>query len=513
MSAVHHAFIVVKNRYRDSVALLRLASEISKRDGITSSTVVLATSVNLDSARERGFALDDQISTESTRIPSANDVFVGVTGQVDACTTALNWAQQQLSESTRTSSDATTAEPATSLRSVVSQQPSITQGTSIAMISVPGQFAAAEAHKALQLGMHAMVFSDNVSLADEIQLKQHAEKRGLLVMGPDCGTALISGVPLGFVNAVRRGPVAIIGASGTGMQEVMTRVHELGSGISQAIGCGGRDLSEEVDASTMRAALRFVSNDEQTRAVVLVAKPAHPSVMRKIVDECRPFLDRGTPVVLAFTGFSHEQVHGEPRIHVSASLSQSADMVVRLMSQNELTPNLPHTVSRGVRGIERLRDSAKTLVGAFVGGTLCAEYGWLIRSSHPTVDLRCTDFGDDMYTNGRPHPMIDPTRRDRAIADALAQPNVALVHFDIVLGLGSTSDPLSTLEPILRRHNGAIGDGPIMTAHVLATDLDSQDRQSLIQKLHSLGVQTYQTNSEAASVAREVAARITNGAA
>jgi FdrA protein len=503
MSVVHQAFAVVKNRYRDSVALLRLSAEIGARKGITSSTVVMATAANLDNARDQGFVFDFERSSETDLSPSPNDVFVGVIGAEESCNAALEWAQQQLTIPTTSDSDAGSPEPPRSLRSAISRQPSIAERTSIAMISVPGRFAAAEAHKALQLGMHAMVFSDNVSLADEVEMKQYADQRGLLVMGPDCGTALISGVPFGFVNAMRRGPVAVVGASGTGMQEVMSRVHQQGSGISQAVGCGGRDLSKEVGATTMRSALRFVLSDSQTRAVVLVAKPVHSSVMRIIVEACQPFLDRGTPVVLAFTGFAQGQVVGEPRIHVARSLADAADTVVRLLGQDTLTPN-PTITSPDLVAARR------TIVGAFVGGTLCAEYEWLVRSSNPHVDLRCTDFGDDSYTYGRPHPMIDPTQRDAAITSALGDPSVALVHFDIVLGYGSADDPLFTLEPILRRHKNM--PAPILTAHILGTDFDPQGKHRLVEKLQNLGVHTYDTNADAASVGSAIASRIVSSA-
>ena len=61
-------------------------------------------------------------------------------------------------------------------------------------------------------------------------------------MGPDCGTAIINGVPLCFANVVRRGDIGIVGASGTGTQEVTVIIDKMGGGVSQVIGTGGRDL-------------------------------------------------------------------------------------------------------------------------------------------------------------------------------------------------------------------------------------------------------------------------------
>src|SRR4030095_10708603 len=114
----------------------------------------------------------------------------------------------------------------------------------IALISVPGDYAAAEALKALAQGLNVMLFFDNVAIADERAIKLYARARTLLVMGPDCGTAIVNGVPLGFANVVRRGDIGLVAASGTGLQEVTCRIHNLGGGISQAIGTGGRDLKD-----------------------------------------------------------------------------------------------------------------------------------------------------------------------------------------------------------------------------------------------------------------------------
>jgi FdrA protein len=509
----HHAFAIVRNRYRDSVALLRLSAEVGARAGLESATVVMATPANLQSALEQGFDFDFVGSSR----PNPNDIFLGVIGAIEACTAALNWAHQQL---TTSGSSATGApgvpagapEPARSLRSLAFRNSLDDSATKIAMISVPGRFAAAETRKALQLGMHAMVFSDNVPLEDEVELKNFAETRDLLVMGPDCGTAVINGVPLGFVNAVRRGPVGVVGASGTGMQEVMARVHQQGSGISQAIGCGGRDLTEEVGGATMRTALRFLLTDANTQAVILVAKPAHPSVITGIVDACQRFLDRGTPVVLAFTGADNESVIDEPRIRVARSLAGAADLVVSLLSAARSGPEVSLPDHQFVDfEVAEIAAERRRIVGAFVGGTLCAEYKWLVGASAAKTDLRCTDFGDDTYTNGRPHPMIDPRLRDAAVANALNDPTVALVHFDIVLGFGSADDPLSGLEPALSRHQSNTNNKSFITAHVLGTDLDHQGKAVIVSRLERLGVLTYDTNAEAASIGIAIASRIANG--
>src|SRR5580704_9603583 len=98
-----------------------------------------------------------------------------------------------------------------------------------------------------------MIFSDNVPIAEEASLKHEARERGLMVMGPDCGTAIIGGVPLAFANAVPRGDIGIIGASGTGIQEVSTLIARAGRGVRHAIGTGGRDMHAEVGGLTTLA--------------------------------------------------------------------------------------------------------------------------------------------------------------------------------------------------------------------------------------------------------------------
>jgi FdrA protein len=224
---------VFANRYLDSVALLRLSGDLDAIGGVHVATAVMATPANLARARENGIAVPSEAQP--------NDVFVGVTGEPDACVAALTLARERI-----TAPRAADRVAAGAPEAPVSlwQHSRRGRAADLALISVPGPYAAAEAAKALDLGLHVMLFSDNVSIEDEVALKRRASGRGLLVMGPDCGTAVLNGVPLGFANVVRRGPVAVIGASGTGMQEVMSRVHNFGSGISQAIGCGGRDINE-----------------------------------------------------------------------------------------------------------------------------------------------------------------------------------------------------------------------------------------------------------------------------
>jgi FdrA protein len=537
---------VIANRYRDSVALMRLATELGCLEGIARATVVMATTANLADAAENGFAPLD------AGTPSANDIFVGVTGTAKACEVALLFAQTELETTRRRSTPSTNSNGTVEAdRTLWATASSLKEADphcndpAIAMISVPGEYAAAEAHKALALGMHVMMFSDNVSIEDELALKTTATAKGLLMMGPDCGTALLNGVPFGFVNAVRRGPIAVIGASGTGMQEVMVGIHRLGSGISQAIGCGGRDLTETIAGATMRQALRLLRDDPDTQAIVLVSKPPHPSVLRTLLDDLAPYVAANIPIILAMPGFETAQTFGDG-ITLAGSLAHAAELVVAQLHCLSVEPSLPQpghlqpsnpllgqaqsatsviasanltpiTSSHPSTDISKFlpapvshpsTDDNNTqrrtkVVGAFVGGTLCSEYQWLSRKLPEPFTLQCTDFGDDEYTKGRPHPMIDPAVRDAAIARALLDPTVALIHFDVVLGHGSTPDPTAQLTKQLEHRDA---NGPILVCHLLGTELDPQPLDTIITRLESLGVHMARTNAEGVRIATDLLA-------
>src|SRR6476661_920381 len=251
-------FRVFANLYKDSVALMQVAAALRKRPGVVEASCIMATPANLAQLQHANLSVDANVH------PS--DLLVVVRGEAQACDEAVDAAQALLQGAPAESNKGSDAfsMPLTSIAAGVEQSP----GADLALISVPGDYAAAEAMKALSLELHVMLFSDNVGIEQELAIKRHAEERGLLVMGPDCGTAIINGIPLGFANVVRRGNIGIIAASGTGLQEVTCRIHNLGAGVSQAIGTGGRDLRDEIGGLTMLAGLRALADDEPTRVVV-----------------------------------------------------------------------------------------------------------------------------------------------------------------------------------------------------------------------------------------------------
>ena len=511
---------VVTNRYRDSVALMRMAAAAAEIGGVQSVAVVMATEANLLDAATKGFAVD---SDSLGVTPTANDVFIGVIGQDRACALALAAVSEDLAGTRASTPAAGTSggsqpEAAASISSAFQRvggsaeaHSSLDGGlVSVAVISVPAAFAASEARKALALGMHVMLFSDNVGLDDECDLKQLAAQRGLLLMGPDCGTAMINGVPLGFANVVRRGSVTVIGASGTGMQEVMAHLHRLGSGVRQAIGCGGRDLHLRVGGSTMIQALRLAEADGEVEAVVLVSKPPDPAVLKAVAEAARPLIARGVPVILSATGLHHGDL-AETGLHVADSLEDAARIAFGLASAgpgvslatataSALIPTAGALITTAGAPVVMTGQGETRVVGAFSGGTLKTEFVHLLRDLPANVRVHAVDFGDDEYTKGRPHPMIDPGVRDREVIRALGDPAVAVVHFDVVLGFGAASDPIGGL---LKQLVVMPSDrSSLLCAHVLGTELDPQGRDGVVRRLTDAGVNVFDTNAQAANFIR-----------
>lgn len=350
-----------------------------------------------------------------------------------------------------------------------------------------------------------MIFSDNVSVDDEVALKAEGAANGVLVMGPDCGTAIINGVPLGFANVVRRGSVAVIGASGTGMQEVTSRLHRLGLGVSHAIGCGGRDVTDAVGARTTVAALSLIATDDETSAVILVSKPPGATALARVVEACTPLLGRGIPVVAAFVGLGVHALDGTG-LHVADSLADSADVVARLLGHppdDSLPPDAHDAAALATERARRQSPDRRLIHGAFCGGTFVGETRSLLGAAGIRESVgghTLIDFGDDEYTVGRPHPMIDPSARDARIRWAVTQPTTSIVLVDVVLGHGATMHPVESLAPIVAAIDPS-SDGPIVIAHVCGTDDDPQCRRDVVEQLRTAGVVVADSNADAARIA------------
>jgi FdrA protein len=509
---------IVPNLYKDSVALMAISSKLLSIDGLEGASVVMATPTNLDNLVGAGLG-----GAPGTR-PS--DLVVAVAGTDEACEAALALADELLAAQPAGDGGSVAEQPPSSLQMAATRDPA----TNFALVSVPGSYAAAEAMKALRLGMSVMVFSDNVPQEQELAIKRHAAEHGLMVMGPDCGTAIVNGLPLGFANVVRRGPIGVVGASGTGLQEVTSRIHNLGSGISQALGTGGHDLSEAIGGISMLTGLHALERDPATTVIVLLSKPPAAAVAQRVLDAARKLK---TPVVVNFLGadpasFSDAVVHG------AATLAEAADMAVALAAGRPAASTRA-SVDAPTRG--RLDDAARRMApgqrflrGIFCGGTFCYEAqlicqaeGMRAWSNTPVSgnglldDIRTSrehtlvDMGDDAFTQGRPHPMIDPTLRNERIERDAADPETAVLLVDIVLGYGSAADPASRLLEVLGRARGAArsaGRHLAVIAHVCGTDADPQNRKDAIAQLQAAGALVAASNAEAAGWAAHLAQRV-----
>ena len=508
-------FKVLPNLYKDSVSLMQLGASLRQREGIEQAVCLMATPANLEQLQQAELRVD--------AVASPSDLLVVVRGEATACDDAIAAAESSLLSLARGADDGAGAAfvlPLTSLALGVEQLPA----ANLALISVPGDYAAAEAMKALALGLHVMLFSDNVSVADERALKLRARALDLLVMGPDCGTAIVGGVPLGFANVVRRGGIGLVAASGTGLQEVTCRIHNLGAGISQALGTGGRDLKEAVGGITMLQGVAALAADPQTRVIVLISKPPAAAIAQQIHAAAAA---SGKPVVVHFLGAAPQPLPAG--LVAASSLRHAADLALAL----ERGAALPGAVTAAPADALAAAESIAATMAAsqrcvralFTGGTFCYEaqlvllaQGLGCSSNAPAQGASpfegrleghvLLDLGEDEYTRGRPHPMIDPSLRDAAVLRQAADTSVAVILFDLVLGFGAHQNPAAGLAAALaeaQRLARADGRSLLFIGHVCGTDGDPQDKAAQVRQLQDAGAIIVGSNVEAALLAAHLA--------
>jgi FdrA protein len=442
---------VLRGRYVDSVVLMRLAQALAARDGVADAAALMGTEANKRLLAEGGFSAPD---AEGAR---ADDLVVTVKAEDDVAASAALAAVDALLE--------TTAEPMHAAQPrTIAEALELQPGTNLVSISLPGEYAVVEARRALEAGRHVFLFSSNVSLADELSLKRLAASRGLLCMGPDCGTAIVDGKGLGFANALRRGPVGIVGASGTGIQALTCLLDRAGVGITHAIGCGGRDLRDEVGGATAFAALRVLLADSATEVAAIVAKPPGP----KVAVALRALAAHSPkPIVLCLLG---EQT-------IDDSVSEVLDALGRTLALPAV--DMPPPKRPG------------SVVGLYSGGSLALEARLLL----PDADIR--DLGAEEYVRGRPHPMIDPRERRAQLLAAASDDRVGLILLDIVLGYGAAADPAGDLAAAI----AAASRDALVFASVCGTERDPQGRSAQEATLRSSGAVVFPTNAAAAHAA------------
>ena len=453
--------IVRRNTYYDSITLMLASRDADSHDGVSFAAAVAATPVNCRLLVNHGFDVDAGLGP--------NDLIVAIRADNDdSADTAARAVEQRLSG--RDAGGGRTDEPAPrSLRSVARADAEI----NVAFVSVPGRYSAYEVATALEAGLHVFCFSDGMAIEDEAALKHRAVERGLLFMGADCGTAIIDGVCFGFANAVESGPVGIVGASGTGIQQVTCLLDAAGVGISHAIGVGGRDLSAGVGGTMTLHALDLLAKDDATEVIAVISKPPDPDVARRVADRTQS-LDK--PVVLGFLGRS-------------GTLEDTAARCAELCG-GRLTltdPPLPEPATAG------------TIRGFFCGGTLCEEVASIVQPHVP--DAEFVDYGDDEYTEGRAHPMIDPTLRNERLARDADDPSVGAIVLDVVLGYGAHADPAGdlrrTVEGALKRRDGDLS----VVVALCGTDADPQNLSAQADGLRNAGAIVTYSAAHAARVA------------
>ncbi|CAH8715182.1 acyl-CoA synthetase FdrA [Paenibacillus thiaminolyticus] len=489
--------IIKENVYQDSVSLMLLTNKLSAMEGINRISVMMGTPANLDIFRNTG------LYTPELERAKPNDICIVIdTEQTEKVTEVLKEIDSFLKNQALAGAKNNYDKVRTWDRAM-----QLLSDANLALLSIPGEYVADEAHKALDKGLHVFIFSDNVSEADELALKRKAKEKGLLVMGPDCGTGILAGVPIAFANVISKGNIGIVGASGTGIQEVSTIIDRLGGGVSHAIGTGGRDLSESIGALTMLDGIAALEADAATELIVVISKPPAPEVKKKVT----AFLHSlSKPSVAIFTG--EKPLEPEGNVHYAYTLEDTAVMAVQLAYGS--TTASPGTQGTGAEGGHALQSGQSYIKGLYSGGTLATEAAMLVREAfgipaslkhedgyifkdqgHEIIDL-----GDDIYTKGRPHPMIDPSTRKELIDKMAKDPETAVILFDVVLGYGSHEDMAGELIPSIRNaltHASGEGRTVYFVCSVCGTDQDPQNYGEQRRKLEEAGIMVGDSNVQA----------------
>jgi len=492
---------ILHDTYHDSVQLMRIASDVAQSPAIETTDAVMGTATN----RQTLLEFDGLTEADLSEVQSDDVVLVATSPDPDAAAEAVEEMTSRLESAGDSEKQHDVASEAPKSIRRACKDSTI----AVALISVSGTYAAREAWKALHEGLHTHVFSDNVSLEREHDLKTFAHEKGQLLMGPDCGTAILDGVPLGFANEVSTGSIGLVSASGTGLQAVSTHISRHGAGISQAIGTGGRDLSETIKGLTTRTAIEYLDSDETTDVIVLISKPpAEPAVdaVLETISNCE------TPVIIHFQGVD---MYLET-VRTADTLEETANLALEVTgNKSESVESDPEVDKNALKTEVRSLSAARTDIrGLFVGGTLCTEAVLMADktledvSSNVGVGKRLLDplepsghafidFGTDELTMGRPHPMIDPTVRNEQLREALEQQTTGIVLLDIVLGHGSHQDPAGSIVDTVATTDSNV---PIIAA-VCGTDDDPQSRSEQIRILRDAGIYVADSNAAAARLA------------
>ena len=495
--------VVKPNSYQDSINLMLLTNRINALDGVVQSQIMMGTDANKDIYEAAGL-----LTPEAQAAAPSDMVIVVDAADASVVDVVLDEVKAFLDDLSVKKQTAGAVCEASSWEEAVALLPD----ANMALFSIPGEYAAPELERALDLGLNVFSFTDNVPLEDEVRLKKKAHEKGLLFMGPDCGPGVISSVPVAFTNVINPGNIGIVGASGTGIQEVTCMIDRLGGGCVHAIGTGGRDLSEDVGAITVKDAIVGLEHHDPTDVILVISKPPAPEVRDEVVDLLQKV---SKPVVAIFLGEKPEAHQG--KVHLAHTLEEAARMAVDLARGEAVKKNycLPLDFSCD----EPLAED-KTVVGLYSGGTLAAEAGMMISEAldlgglikkegfilqHDGYDV--IDLGDDIYTQGKPHPMIDPEVRIRMMREYAAKPTTGVILLDCVLGYGCHPDMASALAPVIvecREKAVAEGRDLHFVATVVGTQGDPQDYDRSVRILKEAGAVVEGSNAMAVRAALEL---------
>lgn len=493
-----------KNAYYDSVTLMLISKEIKNINGVAEALVGMGTDLNKE------LTVNLKLDSEELETVSVNDFYIAADVESDDIMTTVIETVNQLLKKKKTESGSEYRP--VSLNAALEMQPD----ANMVIVSIPGQYAQEEVNKLLDKDLNVMLFSDNVSVEAELQLKKKAVEKGLLMMGPDCGTAIINGVPLAFANAVRKGKIGIVGASGTGTQEVSCIIDQLGEGVSQVIGTGGRDLKSEIGGLMMIQGMEALMEDPETSVITLISKPPAPEVAKKILSLTKK---TDKPVVVDFIGGDRtaiEAVGAYPCMTLEDAARKSVALVKGQTPEDfEGFSNASEIEAIISNGLMNVQADQVNLRGLYTGGTLADEamkalgntFGGVYSNIplEPEYELKSLDtltghvvldLGEDQFTVGRPHPMIDPsTRTDRFESDI--DDSVAVVLVDVVLGYGSHEDPAKEVADSVKKVKEKLNKDFFVVASITGTVGDPQGLNESKKTLEEADIVVMPSNAQA----------------
>lgn len=512
--------LIEKDAYYDSVFLMLINREVKKIEGVVDAVVSMGTEMNISLLRDTGLA-DKELDGVTP-----NDLIIAVDGMSEEIVADALKAAKDLMDKKSGGDEGEGYKPA-SLEGAIKTVPD----ANLVIISLPGEFAVREVRKSLNNGLHVMLFSDNISVESEIELKNLAKEKGLLMMGPDCGTAIVNGKPLCFANVVRPGDIGVVAASGTGLQEVTCAIEKFGGGITQGLGTGGRDLKNvRIGGTMMLMGIEALKNDETTKVIVVISKPPADVVAEKVIDALNK---TGKPSVIHFIGLEPREQKGN--LYFAGNLEEASGMAVAL-SKGETYKTRTYTIDRSIvdsiieKETKGMSSNQKYIRGLFTGGTLADEAlimfdreigniysnnqskeDFIPPDPNKSIEHTIVDLGDDVYTVGRPHPMIDPSTREDRIKIEVEDEEMAVMLLDIVLGYGSHEDPAGAILDSMRvakEKFAARGGYLSIITSITGTEGDFQSIDATKSKLESIGCIVMPSNFQASTLALEIMRKV-----